>query len=262
MSDLALRGDLALQAAGAFLGALGGFLAVTVKDRLDRRRARRRANRISLSAIEKDGSRALGLLHESQFEIRCIKQAVAKHEDKTSVPLVLNRCTTIPMNPAHWEGLRNISLINDVFQYEQNIRKFNDSVSTLNHFLDLFSKALLAKTVDHETYRVNLARCIENLDQIRPFIDDLIEETFRLIAAARLMLSDDKTVLERMGIRKKPQEYTPEFRLRVEAEVVVLRKEVEEVSSKDKKRIDKITGKPEPGPPRGQGPQQPGSPRT
>ena len=64
-----------------------------------------------------------------------------------------------------------------------------------------------------------------NLDRIRPFVDNLIEETFRLIAAGRLMLSDDKTLLERMGIWRKPQEYGPEFRGRVEAEAVVLRKE-------------------------------------
>ena len=244
MCDLGFRGELLLQAAGAFFGALLGFLSVALKGLLDRRREGRRAQRRSLAKIEMEGNRALGLLHESKFEIRCIKAAVEKHEEKTSVPLVLNRCTLISVNPAQWEGLRNLSLINDVLQYEQDVRKFNDSAATINHFLDLFTQALMAKTVDHETYRVNLGIAIQKLDEISPFVDDLIERTLRLLAAARLMLSDDKTLLERMGIRRKPEEYAPEFRRRVEAEVIVLRKEIEEVSGKDKKRIDKITERP------------------
>ena len=247
MVDLTFREQFGIQAGGAFFGVLCGFGAAAVTAALDRRRERRKAHRKCLAGIEIDGNRTLNLLHGNLFEIRSVKEGAEKHDAESSPPLLLNRCGTIPVNPSLLVGLRNISLVNDVFQYQEDIRKMNESVMRLNHFADLLTSAVIGRTIDPHTYRTNLGIYIKYLDQLSPFINNLIDETLRLVAAARLMLRDDKTILQRLGIGSKPREYAPDFVRRVAAEVDVLKREVDEVSAKDKKRIAKITrpdGKP------------------
>src|SRR5438445_12388372 len=105
MPDLSIRAEIAVQAAGAFFGALCGFGAAAIKASLDLHRDRRKARRRCLLAIEKDGNHALGLLHENLFEIKSIKEGAKKHDDKASVPFLLNRCGTIPVNPSLLDGI-------------------------------------------------------------------------------------------------------------------------------------------------------------
>jgi len=242
VTEIGVRGQLLVQAAAAFFGAFFGFVSVAVKDSITRRRDRRKKHRNCLVTIEIDGNRALGLLHENLFEIQCITQAVTKHQDTANVPLPLNRCEQIPVNPTILDGLRNIDLVNDVFMYQENLRKFNGSVATLNRHFELFSRALLAQTVPHETYRVNLQRYVDQLGQLPPFINALIEETMRLVAGARVLLRQDKSILERFGLRRQPEKYGPRLTSEVADEVSVLRRELQEVSAKSKKRIDQIVG--------------------
>lgn len=221
-----------IQAMSAFFGAFFGFISVAVKDAVTRSRERKKQYHNALVTLVYEGNRVLLLLEENLHEVAAIKEYVAKTHESPIVPLPINQCKTIPFEPEIINRLGIIDLVNDVFQYQEHLRKFNGSITGLNRHFDLFSSALLAQTVHPRTYLMNLDRYISGLDQIVPFTRALYDETVRLSAGVRVLLR----------LKRYSKSYPPGFPEMVQAEIGTLRKEIEDSRSQSKKRIDRIIG--------------------
>jgi hypothetical protein len=223
---------------GAFFAVFLGWCAGVGRRFYDRRRANHRA----IVELEYTSNRHLNYLSGAAFEIRSIKDAVEKARSEGVIPAPGNRLEPIPFSESLLTGLSHIDLVNDLFQYLEELRKFNGSVTTLNRQYDLYSNALLNRTIGPEVYARNFSIYLRNLDEISPFIADLEAKAKKLCAASRVLAKSSAPLLDRIVTKILKKKYGPQFRAEVAAELKILDAEMAEIRKHSKDHIDRISG--------------------
>jgi hypothetical protein len=222
---------------GAFAAVLVSWLTGVAKRFYDRRRANHRA----LINLEYTSNQHLNYLSTQLFEIKSIKEAVAKSRNEGSIPLPGNRMEPIPIPNDLVRGLTHIDLINDLFEYVEELQKLNGSISTLNRQYDIFSNALLAGTIHPKVYLHNFNVYLCKLDELMPFITDLEEKAKRLCAASRVLARTSAPRLDRLMVRFLKRKHGADFKAEVDAELKTLEEEIREIRDRSKERIKQLT---------------------
>lgn len=137
--------------------------------------------------------------------------------------------------------LGNIDMVNDLFSLEASVVKINSSIRSLNKFLTLMQDAFINKNIDLQTYLINAEILIGKLAEIALFLNDLEKENKDIIAKSRVLMKSQETsiyvFLLRRIMRKK---YSKRQLKQFPVELKKLSKEIEEIKSTDRKRIDNL----------------------
>lgn len=109
-----------------------------------------------------------------------------------------SRFTQVTIDREPIIDLDNITLINEVMVLNDDLRKINASLETINRTYSSISSSVLEKNIDIYTYIFNLKKMKSQCLEIRNFIEKTKVELIRLLAITG-MLSKNDTILGKVN---------------------------------------------------------------
>jgi len=137
----------------------------------------------SLVILETQLNKIGGIIHDDLYIlpnfIRVIK----------SGNVYYNNLRPILIDKSHYESLYDLTILNELFTYNYQVRKLNDDMETASSGYQDIKNALIQKNITHQDYIVNTNILAENLKQIEIFLADLEERTVKLLARLKIQIS-------------------------------------------------------------------------
>lgn len=229
--------ELIMQGFSAFAGAFFAFLFIRIAEFLSKLYQRQVKHYNSLVILETQLNEIGGIIHDDLYIlpnfIRVIK----------SGNVYYNNLHPIPIDKSHYESLYDLTILNELFTYNYQVRKLNNDMETASSGYQDIKNALIQKNITHQDYTVNTNILAENLKQIEIFLADLEERTVKLLVRIRVQMRYDKPLGTRiMGwfIRSHGANLSEK---EIKKEEDKLNKEIEETKTKSQKEIEEILKK-------------------
>lgn len=218
----------------AFAGAFSAFLFLRISEFLTKLYQRQVRHYNSLVALETQLNEIGGIIHDNLYIlpnfIRVIK----------SGNVYFNNLRPIPVDKSHYENLYDLSLINELFSYNYQVRKINDDMETASIGYRDIKNALIERNISPEHYKINTDGLAEKLKQIELFLSDLQKRTIKLLARVRLQIRSDKPLGTRIvGMFIRPS--GPGLKeAEIENEVKKINAEIEETKTQSQREIEAV----------------------
>ncbi len=229
--------ELTIQGFSAFAGAFFAFLFLRLAEFLSKLYQRQVKHYNSLVILETQLNEIGGIIHDNLYIlpnfIRVIK----------SGDVYFNNLRPIPIDKTHYENLYDLTILNELFTYNYQVRKLNDDMETASVGYQDIKNALIQKNITHQDYIVNANILAENLKQIEMFLSDLEERTVKLLARIRVQMKYDKplgTRIMSVFIRSYGASLNEK---EIKKEEEKLDQEIKETKTKSQKEIEEVLKK-------------------
>lgn len=221
----------------AFAGAFFAFFFLRLAEFLSKVYQRQVKHFNSLVILETQLNELGGIIHDNLYLIPFFKQAI------TSGNIYFSKLRPFPIDKSHYENLHDINLINDLFEFNYQLRKLNDDIDSLSDGYADIKNAYIQHHIQKQDYLVNAQISAELLTALEVFLKDMEERTVQLMAKVRIMSQRDvplgtkiaRWFIHTSGSKLKDKE--------IKAEAKKLRVEIEETKAKSKKEIDEAIKK-------------------
>jgi hypothetical protein len=235
-SDAGLKDDLT----AAFMGAFFAFLFVRLGEGLTLIYKRKTLSRNSMVRLQHHFNDCLNILNDNIFVIDTFFDVFKGYDTKQQHGRVFaNRLQIIPIEKALVVDLNNLDFINEVFTLQVDIQKLNDSMNMSNRMIEGITEAFLGG-------RINLKNYVENIDHIRPQMEELkkflsatMEDVIKALASSKLLLKNEP-ILSTIIRLSTSTHYSSSHKKRIPDEVARLKEEIEALSIESEERINKI----------------------
>ena len=225
---------------GAFLGAFFAFLFIRIADGLNRIYDRHAKNSKALIILEHHLNECGGIIHDDIYIMNKFRNFVAELEKNPSPPLLYsNALHSVPINKEVVIDLVNIDFINDLASYNVHTRKMNDSMQILNNSYQQIKIAFVEGNANAETYVQNVIDLKEDLVIFKNFLDELLTETVKVLATARI-LAREQTFFARIVLLTFKKRYSKNFKSQLEEEIKVLKSEIDAIGKESRATIDRV----------------------
>ncbi len=229
--------ELVIQGFSAFAGAFFAFLFLRIAEFLSKLYQRQVKHYNSLVILETQLNEIGGIIHDDLYILPNFIRVIR------SGNVYYNNLRPIPIDKSHYENLYDLTILNELFTYNYQVRKLNDDMETASSGYQDIKNALIQKNITHQDYIVNTNILAENLKQIEIFLADLEERTVKLLARIRVQMKYDIPLGTRlMGwfIRSHGANLSEK---EIKKEEDKLNKEIEETKTKSQKEIEEILKK-------------------
>ena len=174
-------------------------------------------------------------LHEVGHFVRTFKSATSESD----VTILANRFVPIPTYPEVLLDLLNLDLINELFQFNTDVRKANDHLAMLNRTHDSVQAGVAGGVIDPERYKWNLQSMVDEVRKLEDRLKDRDVDARRLFATVRL-LSQHKPVLVRIRRELEQSSYPAGFDEKLRKQLRELDAEIERNKSRRDRRVAEL----------------------
>jgi len=226
--------DYINNAIGAFMGAFFAFLFIRISEVFTKIYERKKRHNDALVKLEYIYNEYLNIISDNIFIIDDFIGISQDAIQKNQPFIYFNNLHQFPINKEIILDLYNIDLINEVFSFNSNINKINDSIDAVNRAYAEIKNIFIQKQIDYKTYEINVNMLIKKFQEIKKFLVALTEEDKEVIAMIRILL-------ERKPLLIHLKEYfSDKLKKQIPEEIKKIEKEINTVETKDKKRINEI----------------------
>lgn len=226
--------ELLIQGFSAFAGAFFAFVFLRITEFLSKIYERQVRHYNSLVVLETQLNELIGIISDDLYLIPTFKNSIE------SGNIYFSKLSQLPIDKTHYDNLQDITLINDLFSYNSQLRKLNDDIDSLSGGYADIKNAYIQRNIDPNDYLLNAKITAKMLTTLQVFLDDTNKKTIELMAKVRLMSKRDVplgTQMMRWFIKTSGDEVS---NTDIKAETKKLIKEVKQTQSRSKKEIDKI----------------------
>lgn len=226
---------------GAFVGAFFAFIFVQLGKALTEIYERKKRLYYAVIRLKHSFNNILNTLNDNNFIIEDFCRAFSNEDiDQGKIPLFASRLHEIPFSKEDVIDidLANLTLANDVFNFNANLAKLNNSMTSANRSYEQLNSAFVDGKIDPDTYIANAKRHKERLSELQGFIEETKEEVTSLLACVRVLLRNT-FFLSRVICRVAKVTTSPTFEQDVVSEIKVLRQEILENAQQSGERIRK-----------------------
>jgi len=230
----------------AFAGAFFAFLFVKIGDFFTRIRNRKMKNHDTLVRLENTAQENLSIAFDNIFVAKDIIQTIEETLKTKNIVINFNSFNDIIFDNELLLNLLNIGLINEIFNLNIRARKINRSLASIIRFYNQINEGIFAKTIDIDSYRINLEIIKDKLGDMIKFVESWMQEDKKVAATIRVLMRKKRFNFDNL----KKITFYPETLVKlkdvegeVNKELEKLEKEIEEISKKSQERIDAISKK-------------------
>jgi len=229
---------LVAAATGAFLGAFFVFYVSQVNERIKRNHIRWFKHRNALVALEYQLNEILGIVADIRSTARSALDSASTSDN--AVVIIWTKPQTLPRNQSFLTALLRLEMINELFSYDQQMRKVNHDTRMIRQAYAQMRNAFLRKNLLREQYLQSLQEFRDNLQILIKAYDLIDNRTMKLLARTRATLKGDmihdKNTFFKMPI---PADISEDA---ISDELSSLEKEIVEVRSISRSEIKQYLG--------------------
>ncbi len=227
---------------GGFAGAFFAFIFLRIGEAFTKIYERQNKHYNALVRLEHVCNRYLSVISNNVFVINDFT-TLAKKALKENKPFIyFNVLHEFMLDEEIILSLSNLDLINDVFSFEMGIDKMNNSISATNRFYGEIKSAFIQKSINFETYKINVETLINKLSDLKAFLVDLEKENKEIVAKVRILMKD-KPIFTSLVHMFSKKGYPNDIEAKTIQEIKELDKEIEQVRAASQTRIDNILKK-------------------
>ena len=134
--------------------------------------------------------------------------------------------------------LNNEFLVNELFSYKFKLKRYNSDIKSINGLIEFYLIAFQNKLFDSNIYMTNLEICIKffgDINKAHKVLLDLVKTNLSMI---RVRIKKDKPCnVSKINFLIKGRKTENNFKQKVELEILVLNKKIDEVTKKSEKFI-------------------------
>lgn len=227
---------------GGFAGAFFAFLFLRLGEALTKIYERQNKHYNALVRLEHVCNRYLSIISNNVFVVDDFTTLAKKALEENKPFIYFNVLHEFVLDEEIILSLSNLDLINDVFSFEMGINKMNNSISATNRFYGEIKSAFIQKTIDFDTYKVNVGILVSKLSELKAFLVDLERENKEIVATARILMKDKPIFTSLIHMFSK-KGYPNDIETKTIQEIKELDKEIEQVRAASQTRIDNILKK-------------------
>ncbi|MBK7103686.1 MAG: hypothetical protein IPH62_00165 [Ignavibacteriae bacterium] len=222
-----------------FAGALFAYLFIRLAERVKAKKEKKKSNIRALGKIQLFGNENYNSLYDTLYNIDQILGVIKLANEKSQNPFSANRLDKISIDKDIILDLQSDDFINEYFSYIILVDRHNNDVTNINHFHESMKMARLTGQITPENYNENMLRFAESLKLFRKFCVDSMERTEFIIARCRVLLKKEASFFRKI-FKKNYKGYDKSFHKKYDAELLLLKKEMEEIKKSSKEKSDKI----------------------
>ena len=222
-----------------FAGAFFAYLFIRLAERTKTKKEKKKSYIRALGKIQLLGNENYNSLFDILYNIDQILGVIELARQKSQNPFSANRLDRISIEKDILLDLRNDDFINEYFSYIILVERHNNDVTNINHFHESMKTARLTGQITPENYNENMQRLEEKLKLYRKFCVDSMERTELIVARSRVLLKNELSLFRKI-FKKGYKGYSKSFLKKYNAELSLLRKEMQEKKKSSKENSDKI----------------------
>ena len=173
---------------GAFFGALFAFGSLLLGLFVRRIYGRFLRNYDGLVKVQHHMNDAMDRIHDNLHEVGAFTKTFMAATEDTDVTLLANRFIEIPTHPGVLLDLLNIDFINELAQFNLDVRKANDHMGILNRSHDAIQGAVLQRAIDPQRYKWNLESMVDEVRKLKERLEKLDVDVKRLFASGQVLI--------------------------------------------------------------------------
>jgi hypothetical protein len=222
------------QALGSFLGIFLGFVLGQLSEKTKENRSRWKEHGSALAKIEHRLQAVLGLISDNKISIKSALGAIANLKNNT--PIVRSEPHILPLDLSTPLPLLRLKVINELFAYDQTIRKINNDTKMINQAFGEMRSAFIIKGISEEQYIISLKEYGNNLKILEEGYNLIDSETMHLLSVTRLALKYDKLIfIKKFLFRIPPHRAITD--IEITHEIKKVENEIQEVQQRSKDKI-------------------------
>lgn len=222
----------------AFAGAFFAYIFIRLSDRVKSKKEKNKANIKALGKIQLMGNENYNSLFDTTQSIDQIQNTIKMAREKEQSPFSANQFNKLSIDKYILQDLRNDDFINEYFSYALLVERHNSDITNINHFHDSMKMARLTGQITPENYNENMQRFESSLDTFNKFCIDSMERTEIIIARCRVLLKNESSLFNKLF--RSYVGYDKKFLKKYDAELFLLKKEVEGIKKKSGYKIKEI----------------------
>ncbi len=222
-------------AIAAFLGALFAFGVSQLNEHFKKNRERWFKHRNALVNLEYKLNSILGIISDNKHTFSISIKSYSN--SKTHKIIIWAVPHTIPFDSSILNSFLDIEMINEIFSYNENIRKSNHDVNALWRAYSEMRNSFLKNEITEVQYMVSLKEFCEGIKLLNQAYDLIDNRTIKLLAGVRLSLRKDKQNDQRWAFFMTPK-LRPLDDEEVESEIELLRKELKDTQKRSRDELD------------------------
>lgn len=223
------------QTVSAFAGAFFAFLLLRLSDFLTGIYKREVMHFNSLVMLETQLNEIGTIVDDNLYVIQDFIGVIS------SGRIYFNNLRSIPIDKTHFEKLYDVSLMNELFSYQYEIRRINDDMKTLDKGYEDIKNAIIDRKNTPEGNKANTEMIIRKLKLFQIFMTKLYDKTLLLLSRVRVQLKKD------IPLGTKFQQYLIRTKIlkqkEVELELNILKAEIEASKIKSREEINELLSK-------------------
>jgi hypothetical protein len=179
---------------GAFLGAFFAFLFVRLSAALTTIFERREKGRNALIVIQHHLREVINNLHDNIY----VMDKLADYEKalRGGQPTIfMNTFSSVPPMNTLIIPLMNLDLINELAEFDVDIRKLNDSTRTWERSNEKLLDSFISKQLDQASFVVNALASCEEAKVLGRFFVALKEDAITHLSTVRILAKRDQTLI-------------------------------------------------------------------
>ncbi|MBC7943771.1 MAG: hypothetical protein H7X91_00555 [Burkholderiales bacterium] len=228
---------------GGFAGAFFAFLFIRLGDWLTRLYQRRATHYNALVRLQYYFNECLVLTGDNIFIaddfFRCFAEESREGEE---LRIFMNRFIAYPRDIELVISLSNIDYANELYSFNIEIQKTNQSMATVNRSYEQMLEAFVSKNIDASVYQANVHALRIHYVELRKFLLRIKHDLVLLIAKARL-LDREAPWLFKVIRALTSTTYGKGFEKRVGVEATKVESEIEAVAKKSRDKIAEVRSK-------------------
>jgi hypothetical protein len=219
---------------GAFFGALFAFGSLLLGLLVRRMYGRFLRNYDGLVRVQHHMNDAMDRILDNLHEVGAFTKTFKAATEDSDVTLLANRFIEIPTYPEVLLDLLNIDFINELGQFNIDVRKANDHMAILNRSHDAIQGAVLQRSIDPNRYKWNLKSMVGEVRKLEERLTKLDIDVKRLFASGQVLIRD-KPLWIRIRREFVQSKYPPGF----DADLVIKLRDLAADIEKNRTRRDR-----------------------
>ena len=232
-----LRSPLITAGVGAFLGAVFAFYVSQLNEKIKRNRKRWRDHINGMVFLERYLNEVSDILAGIRAHIRLVLGTVPNTDKEPQV--VLSDPQALPRNPAHLASSLRMELFNELFSYDQKVRKLNNDILTICRSYSEVRSAALSGNLNAPQYLVRFKEYCKGMRVLEKACGLMDDRTMKLLAQTRATLKRDSIHgNSKFFILPDLEDISKE---EIDQELGLLHVEIEQVRTESRDELDKYS---------------------
>lgn len=228
---------------GAFSGAFFAFVFLRFGEAGKRIFERKEKNYNTLVRLQHHINDCLSITGDNIFVIDAFFKCFSEECLSRGEPSIfINRFQQYPIDGELIIGLTNLEFANELYTLSVELRKLNDSLTTLDRSYEQVMEAFISKKIDNATYVLNVRTSRDRYQEVRKFLLQTKTDLIRTFAAANVLVKDAPFLVQitRVLVRSKHGKTFPE---ELKKQIAKVTSDIERGADKSNQRISEVQGR-------------------